>query len=242
MKIGGIYKIQHIESGKLYVGSAKNIESRWGEHFRQLRRGVHHSAKLQRAWNKYGSEMFSFSVLEEVKDPSKLLEREQFWIDSTNAVKSGYNITPTAGSLLGHKMAEESKERMRIAATGHIKSPEHRKSLSIVNTGKVMSEEARQKMREAKLGKKRAPHSDATRAKMSAKKIGKCPSEETRSKMAAAKFGTQQTPDQIRKRIESRKRTMSEPDYVNPHIGMKRCPESIAKREATKAAARAAQQ
>lgn len=189
MSNSGIYKIQHINTGKLYIGSAVNIEQRWGEHIRRLRRGNHHSAKLQNAWNKYGSEMFAFSVIELVDDPSKLLEREQYWIDFANAAKSGYNMTPTAGSLLGHKFTEGTKEKMSKSATGHIKSPEHRKSLSLVNTGKKMSDEARQKMREAKLGKKRAPHSEATRAKMSASRIGYKPSEEAISKMAAAKRG-----------------------------------------------------
>ncbi len=241
MKTGGIYKIQNALNGKLYVGSAVNFAKRFGQHLRLLRSGAHHSVKLQRAWNKYGSEAFSISEVEFVDDLEKLIEREQYWIERFDAVKFGYNMTPTAGSLRGMRMSSETKEMMSKAATGHIKSPEHRKSLSLVNTGKKMSDEARQKMREAKLGKKRAPHSLATRAKMSAARMGCKPSKETVSKMAASKLGKKQSAETLEKRSNAMKKTMHAPGYINPAIGRKLTPESIAKREATKAARRALQ-
>ena len=184
--IAGIYQIQHVRSGKTYVGSAVNIESRWGGHIRRLRNGTHHSAKLQNAWNKYGSEAFTFTVLEFVEDAKLLIEREQYWIDFADTVKSGYNMAPKAGSILGYKFDESSRRKMSESATGHIKSPEHRMNLSKANSGKKMSDEARLKMRLAKLGKKRGPHSPETRAKMSAARIGVRLSEETKSKLAAA--------------------------------------------------------
>jgi group I intron endonuclease len=186
---GGIYEIRHDLSGRVYVGSAVSIPHRWREHKRSLNRNRHHSQKLQRAWNKYGAEAFSFSVIEEVDASENLLAREQHWLDATDAARTGFNMTPTAGSLLGHRFSDETKKRMSEAAKGHIKSPEHRAALSAVNTGKRMSDEARQKMREAKLGKRRGPHSAETRAKMAAAQLGKRPSEETRQKLAAAKRG-----------------------------------------------------
>lgn len=186
----GIYKIEHIGSGKLYVGSAIHIGRRWGLHLRRLRKCNHHSAKLQNAWNKYGADAFVFSILENVDNPENLLEVEQKWLDLTNAASRGYNMTPTAGSLYGFRQSESTKEKMRKSATGHIKSDEHRRNLSIVNTGKKMSEESKLKMRLAKLGKKRAPHSPETRAIMSEKAKGRTFSQETREKMALAKLGT----------------------------------------------------
>jgi group I intron endonuclease len=197
----GIYKIQHKTSGKFYVGSAKKISRRWIEHVRDLRAQKHFSPKLQKAWNKYGQDAFEFSILEIVEDVHKLLEREQFWLDATQAVKHGYNSAKTAGSLLGFKHTEETKEKMKQAALGHIKSEEHRKNLSIVNTGKKMSAEAREKMRLAKLGKKRPPHTEETKALMSAVKMGKTATDEAKAKMSLAKMG--------RKLSEETKRRMS---------------------------------
>lgn len=59
----GIYEIVHAASGRRYIGSSKDIGRRWGEHRRQLRRGVHHAPHLQHAWSKHGAEAFSFRVL-----------------------------------------------------------------------------------------------------------------------------------------------------------------------------------
>ncbi len=205
MKISGIYKIQNALNGKLYVGSAINFAKRFGQHLRLLRSGAHHSVKLQRAWSKHGPDAFSITVVEFVADLDQLIEREQYWIERFDAVKFGYNMTPTAGSLLGMKHSFETKEMMRKAATGHIKSPEHRKNLSLANTGKKMSEETRQKMREAKLGKKREPHSLETRAKMSASSMGKSVPKEARSNMAAAQLGKKHSAETKAKMSSSHK-------------------------------------
>ena len=199
---GGIYQIRHDLSGRVYVGSAVSITKRCAQHIRELNRSKHHSQKLQNAWNKYGADAFSFSVIEEVSAPENLLAREQHWIDTFDAARVGFNMTPTAGSILGHKFSDESKRRMSKAATGHIKSAEHRANLSRVNTGKTMSDEARQKMRDAKLGTKRGPHSAETKAKMSAARVGKRPSAETREKQAAAKRGRVLSPE-VRARMSA---------------------------------------
>jgi group I intron endonuclease len=78
----GIYAIRHVESGRMYIGSAKNIYDRWREHRSALRRGVHHSPYLQNAWNKYGEAAFVFEVLEHcLGDAVMLCNQEQHWLD-----------------------------------------------------------------------------------------------------------------------------------------------------------------
>lgn len=182
----GIYQIRHTGNGKVYVGSAVNIAKRFGMHQRMLRRGAHHSIKLQRAWDKYGASAFSFSVLETVEDKARLLEREQFWLDQLNSASHGYNITPTAGSLLGFKHTPETRRKMSKAKIGAERSEEHCLKLSAALSGRKMSAESRQKMRDAKLGKTRKPHSPETRAKMSAAALGRTFSDLTLARMSAA--------------------------------------------------------
>lgn len=189
IKIHGIYRIWHTASNRSYVGSAVDVAKRLGSHFRMLKRKAHHSVKLQRAWDKYGETAFNFSIVEIVESKEKLVEREQHWIGVFDSCRSGFNMAPIAGSILGYTFSDESKNRMSEAATGHIKSDEHRRNLSLANKGKKMSDEARRKMSEAKLGTKRKPHSEETRAKMSATRIGFKPSKESVEKMAAAKRG-----------------------------------------------------
>jgi group I intron endonuclease len=76
----GIYQIQCRTTGKCYVGSSKQIYVRWSQHRSRLRRGKHTGVHLQRAWAKYGAEVFVFSVLEEC-GRDELEAREQHYID-----------------------------------------------------------------------------------------------------------------------------------------------------------------
>jgi hypothetical protein len=78
----GVYQIRRKQNGKIYVGSAVNLQSRWHSHRRDLGNGVHVNPHLQFAWNLYGETNLEFSVLEYV-DEQRLLTTEQLWIDKT---------------------------------------------------------------------------------------------------------------------------------------------------------------
>ena len=174
-----IYTIKHVVTGKTYVGSTtRGLSRRKIEHWRDLRRGNHSNIKLQRAWNKYGEDYFVFAVLEFVPDAAQVIAQEQFWIDRLNAVDDGYNLAPTAKSLLGFKHSIETREQMSKSATGKKKSPEHVAKYAAALRGRKMTPEQCEKMRIAKLGKKRAPHSEATKAKIAAAHKGRKLSDE----------------------------------------------------------------
>lgn len=95
----GVYQILCVSNGKIYIGSAVQMCSRWDQHCHSLRRGNHRNIHLQRAWDKYGEANFEFAVLETV-EPSYLLVAEQSWIDKTGCTDRsiGFNIYDTAGS------------------------------------------------------------------------------------------------------------------------------------------------
>lgn len=117
MKICGIYFIKNKVNGKLYIGSSCNIHARWSSHISELKRGVHHSLPLQRAWNKYGKDAFHFQILEEVLDLKTRLEKETALIalHKTANGKNGYNCLPIAGSPAGYKVSDATKARMSAA-------------------------------------------------------------------------------------------------------------------------------
>lgn len=76
----GIYLIQIAEI--YYVGSAKDFQSRFDRHLKDLKENKHHNIILQRSFNKYGPESVSMSILETVPYEKKsIMEREQFYID-----------------------------------------------------------------------------------------------------------------------------------------------------------------
>lgn len=89
----GIYIIRCSQDQEVYIGSSKNIESRWWQHKWLLNHHKHHNYKLQMAWNAYGDESFVFDILEET---TELEIREQYWLDSVWPVC--YNILDKAGN------------------------------------------------------------------------------------------------------------------------------------------------
>ncbi len=113
----GVYQITCRPNGRVYVGSSVQIYVRWAEHRRRLRRGDHHSRRMQGAWDKYGEESFRFSVLEECpKD--QLEKREQFYLDS---LKPAFNvITDIAGRSSPEIIAKRAAAlRARAALITH---------------------------------------------------------------------------------------------------------------------------
>src|SRR5690242_20644116 len=96
----GIYAIMNTVNGKQYVGSAVNIAARWRAHRSGLQRGYHRNPHLQAAWNKYGADAFTFTVLEYCPLDS-LISREQYWLDTLDTVAHGYNILAIAHSPRG---------------------------------------------------------------------------------------------------------------------------------------------
>ena len=96
--ICGIYKIENLVNGKIYIGQSKHIKQRWSEHKKELRKNRHTNNYLQRAWNKYGEENFSHIILEECAE-DELDDREIYYINLYHSFESdiGYNLTNGGG-------------------------------------------------------------------------------------------------------------------------------------------------
>ena len=92
MTESGIYQITSICNGRIYIGSSKNLEQRKKNHFRCLKYNRHENNKLQRAYNKYGVDNFTFEVLLYCT-PDNCLLYEQFCLDNLNPY---FNINRTA--------------------------------------------------------------------------------------------------------------------------------------------------
>lgn len=167
----GIYKIENVFNKKCYVGSAVSLRIRWNKHKNDLCKNIHVNKHLQSAWNKYGKECFNFDVIECVSEKSKLIEREQHYIDEINP---SYNVCPTAGSTLGVKHSKEICQMFSVVSSfrrmkGVPKSAEQKQKMSASMKGKrnalgcSRSEETRRKIGLASLGRK---HTEETREKM----------------------------------------------------------------------------
>lgn len=133
--VAGIYMISTDQSKKVYIGSTKDFEGRWGGHVYSLQRQRHGNRHLQNAWNKYGEKSFFFDVLEETTI-EELTQREQFYID-TYRKKAGalYNLAPIAGNNSGVKWGEASREKARAR-----KHPENVRKKMSENKKKLLAE------------------------------------------------------------------------------------------------------
>lgn len=160
----GIYQIKNGIDGKLYIGSAVNVDRRFGEHRKQLRGGRHINQKLQRAWDKYGEDVFEFSVVQFCQK-DQLIQFEQFYIDKYACVKKGYNIHPNARNSTGRKVKSSTKAKISEALRGRTLSPEHRQAISRGGKGVKRGLSTRLKMSQSFSG---VPKTPEHRAKLAA--------------------------------------------------------------------------
>lgn len=104
---GFVYITTNHINGKKYIGQKRyDKANKWKSY---LGSGIH----LKRAINKYGSENFSKEIIEDCKTKKCLDEREKYWIEYYNAVKSDefYNIA--SGGEGGDTRAGYSEEQFR---------------------------------------------------------------------------------------------------------------------------------
>lgn len=85
-----VYKITNNINGKSYIGQTKRSPHiRWKEH---KTRNNSVCPKLKRAFEKYGTENFSFEILCEVNTLEELNKKEVELISKYNTIDNGYNI------------------------------------------------------------------------------------------------------------------------------------------------------
>jgi group I intron endonuclease len=175
---GYVYAIRNRVNGHAYIGSTKGYKARWHTHRSALRRKVHHSFILQRAWDKHGEDAFEFKIL--LVCP---LELRIFYETRLMALET-YNVLRTPkeiGVRGGWTHSEEFKSKMSMLHKGKALSAEHKAKLSDAATGRVYSEAFRAQARARQRG---VVPSEQTKTKLSAARTGYIVSLETRNKLA----------------------------------------------------------
>jgi group I intron endonuclease len=183
--LGGVYLITNDRDDRRYAGSSANIKNRFGNHRSDLRNNRHRNKRLQEAWNEYGEDAFTFTVMERTQTPSDrkaaaevLAAAEQWWFDELHIdITYDFNIAPVAGSNLGFKHTEETKALLSEQRKGRTFTDEQRARMSLghmgnpSNTGKKATAETRAKQSAAHKGNQRTlgyKHTDEAKANMSA--------------------------------------------------------------------------
>ena len=155
--MSAVYNITNTVNGNFYIGSSVRVRIRLYENRHDLRKGIHHCAHLQRAWNKYGETNFRFEVVEQVE--GDLLAAEDRWLAEHHGKPHCYNTGRVPGAaFLGRKHTDEAKAKVskaqkeRPRKRGYKLTPETRARMSAAAKGKKKSPEHAEKIRQRMLG------------------------------------------------------------------------------------------
>lgn len=192
MKVtSGIYKIVNKVNGKYYVGSSKNIESRWKSHRYELRRNCHKNVRLQSDYNRgdefeyvmvesitlndvdrlmkmYGDmgklRRVEYYIKNDMMLPAILLIAEQLYLDiAKQHSDTNYQQCYQAD---GGELSEESRNKISESLKGRVFSDQHRAKIGEANKGRVYSEVTRRKIGVASSNR---THSQITKDKIAEK-------------------------------------------------------------------------
>ena len=149
----GIYKIENLISGKVYIGQSRNIEKRWIAHRTRPfnSNSNQYDSPLYRSIRKYGLENFSFVVLEETAIED-LDDREKCWIeyyDSHNK-EMGYNMTGGGDSATCTTLTREQVDEIKSLLETNMSQQDiadkynvDQRSISYINTGETWIDQGR---------------------------------------------------------------------------------------------------
>lgn len=126
----GIYKIENLINGKVYIGQSVDIQYRFNNHKSESfnPKSNAYDTAIHRAIRKYGVNNFSFDIIEEC-DQNQLREREIYWIDYYQSFGNGYNLTsggegvPTVDIKLVQKLWDDGLAIKEISQ--HLSCQQH---------------------------------------------------------------------------------------------------------------------
>jgi hypothetical protein len=94
----GVIKITNNANGKIFVSAFPNLKNKWLTLRAQLDMGRHPNSHLQRDWKEYGSDYFTYEILEEkatndVNDVRwEVKQIEKIWLEELQPYGDrGYN-------------------------------------------------------------------------------------------------------------------------------------------------------
>ena len=202
-----IYKIESIMfPERQYFGSAVNYNSRKSHHISELKYNNHHSPILQHHVNKYGIEDLKFSTVLTGCTKEELTFIEDIFIHP----KPYFNVCKTAGSSLGRKTSQETKDIQSKLKIGCIPWNKGLKVGAPWNKGKKATPEACLNQSKAQKEKYENGYINPM--------TGKNHTEESKEKNRIAHLNSSQ---ETRDKQSKSAIALYKNGYINPHKGKK---------------------
>lgn len=141
----GIYKITNLLTNKCYVGQSQRVKKRVAEHFRLLRLGSHTNPKLQRSYDKYGPEAFTWSLEVECDNSEELDKLENAFLQGNAEFDEPamFNIANEAKvPMRGKRHSEKTRLQIANSKRGRVEhvTPEYRSKLKASQTRRFFSD------------------------------------------------------------------------------------------------------
>lgn len=137
-KICGIYKIENLVNGKVYIGQSNDIKKRWYSHKRDssIETSKNYNYPLYKAFRKYGVDNFKFEIIEECLK-EELNDKEIYYIQLYRSYinfedSNGYNQTLGGDGNRGTHLNYIAKEKISKANKGKLKGGNNPSSKKVV--------------------------------------------------------------------------------------------------------------
>ena len=139
----GIYKITS-PSGKIYIGSSKNIKKRWQSYSDKNCKG---QPKLCKSFKKYGKENHIREIIEFLPNRQSLYTRESEIVNKELIEdKKCMNIMPGGFGGFRYVWTDEMRLVVSERMKNLIRTPEHCEKIGKANTGRHVSQITREKI------------------------------------------------------------------------------------------------
>lgn len=117
----GIYKIINTITNNFYIGSSKDIKTRWKTHIRLLKNNKHPNIILQKNFNKYGIENIKLEIVKEVTDETLLIIEQEYLDKLQPNINIGKNASG-GDNLTKHPRRLEIIEQIRKSTIKRIEN------------------------------------------------------------------------------------------------------------------------
>lgn len=130
-----------MKNGKFYIGSTKNFDKRKKRHLKDLKNNLHHCMHLQKSYNKYGEDNFTFTFkIVKINNEKELRLIEERYINFCWSSGKLYNLSKKGcgGDLISyHPNNNEIRAKQSTAAKikWELLTDEEKKEYSIKNKG-----------------------------------------------------------------------------------------------------------
>lgn len=158
---GYIYKLTNNINNKIYIGqTTRTVEKRVNEHFT---RAIYYTTKYDKdeykyvhlylAIKKYGESAFTYEQIDSALTNEELNEKEDYWINFYDSIKTGYNMMPGGNNKNPMDSYIVKAKHDFIMRTDEVRN-KISKTLSEKRLKEGFSEEHKQKIKESRAKRK----------------------------------------------------------------------------------------